>query len=79
MLSQAKLVAEWTKVNSVTNNLADVIANINQRMTGRGINPAEVPIVQAKLLEVETILRQIGSNPDKLVPIDAKVEIPLGI
>lgn len=79
-ISYTRLVTEWSRVFDVTNNLAEVVANIKQRMEGRGISPAEAPIVMAKLQQVETVLRQIGANKEELVPADfQKIEVPLDI
>lgn len=79
MIDNAYLVREWSRVNDVTNNLAEVIKVIKDKMQGRGISPADVPIVSAKLQQIEDTLRQIGSNKDHLVPVDAKIEIPLAL
>jgi hypothetical protein len=56
------------ELNDVTNNLAEVIKDIREKMIGRGISPVDAPLVQSKLLEVEQKLRQIGSKANNLVP-----------
>jgi len=76
MIEYTRLVEEWSRVNDLTNNLADVVKVIKEKMQGKGISPAEVGIVMAKLQQVEDRLRQIGANKDHLVPRD-KIEVPL--
>lgn len=75
-MDETKSVIEWTKVHDVTNNLAEVLKVIRDRMQGRGISPAEVPIVSSKLQQVEDVLRRIGSDKDHLVP-NVKIDVPL--
>lgn len=79
MIKYTELVTEWSRVNDVTNNLAEVIKVVKDRMQGKGISPAEVPIIMSKLQQVEDRLRQIGSNPDKLVPNHVPIKVPLDI
>jgi len=75
-IEYTKLVEEWSRVNDLTNNLAEVIKVIKDKMQGRGISPAEVPIITVKLQQVEDILRQIGASNTTLVP-RIKIEVPL--
>lgn len=63
---------EWKKLNSVTNVLAAQIMTIRKAMEGKGISPADTPIVMADLLEIEEKLRILGSNLDNPVPFSVK-------
>ena len=67
MLTQLKIVE---KLNKVTNDLAEQIKLIREAMTGRGILPADAPLTQMRMKEIEDKLRKIGSNPDDIVPFN---------
>ena len=60
----------FQKLFTATNKMAEDVKLLKDRMTGRGIPPAEAPIVQAKLLELENKLRKIAADPDNWVPFN---------
>jgi hypothetical protein len=56
------------KILLATNDIADQIRTIKNRMEGRGISPAEAPIVMDRFTEIENRLRMIGADKDNVVP-----------
>lgn len=68
MISPLRAIELFKQLQVVTNEMADELELMRKKMQGRGINPAEVPLVSARLLDIEGKLRQIGSNMDNPVP-----------
>lgn len=52
----------------ITNALADEIKTIKDKMPGRGVNPAESPLVELRLTEIEQVLRKIGCDKNHPLP-----------
>ena len=63
-----KLLRDIKRLNSASNDMADELSLIRDGMTGKGINPAEAPLVQARLQNIENKLRQLGSKSNNLIP-----------
>lgn len=63
-----KLVDDLSRLHSVTNKMADEVYTIHAKMEGRGVNPAEAPLVISKLREIEQKLRMLGANKEDLIP-----------
>ena len=59
-----------TDLHKVNTNMADKIQLVRLMMVGKGISPAESPLVQSKLWEIENMLRMIASNPDNVIPFE---------
>lgn len=68
MLNLKKLVEAIPKLQATTNAMAFELAGIRNNMTGRGISPADAPMIEYKLKEIENKLRMLGANPDDIVP-----------
>lgn len=62
--NHAKLIIFIEDLNTKTNELAEEVKDIKEKMRGKGIYPAESPIIIERLQEIENSLRTIGSNKD---------------
>jgi hypothetical protein len=62
---------EWiVKLHSVSLEYANKLFLIGEAMEGKGVNPVDVPLVQANLKEVENMLRSLGANPKNPIPFN---------
>ena len=59
---------EIQQLHKVNLELAEEIRLIRLMMTGRGISPADAPLVQSRMHEVETKLRMIGADFSNIIP-----------
>lgn len=48
--------------------MAEELQVIHRNMEGKGVSPAQAPLVIDKLKEIEAKLRMIGANLDNPVP-----------
>lgn len=69
MWTYNKLVKFIDELDVTTNKLAEEIKDIKEKMRGKGIYPAEAPIIISRLEEIEGALRQIGANKDLPLPL----------
>ena len=74
MWNGLKVKSHLVELQATTNNMADVLQAIRLRAEGRGINPAEAKLFNAKLNEIETKLRQLGANEADPIPDMSKIE-----
>jgi hypothetical protein len=70
MLNHTQALRVITRLQPVSNALAEELKVIKDRMEGRGVNPKDAPIIIDRLNEIEAKLRMLGSNPDNPIPFD---------
>ena len=70
MLTPNKFDAMLEKLNLVSNDMANTVETIRTGMTGKGVNPAQSPMIELRLLEIERKLRMLGGNKDNPIPFN---------
>jgi hypothetical protein len=63
-----KLMEDIRRLGPEMTIIADQVQLIKDSMTGKGISPAEAPLVQARLQEIENKLRMVGNKKNNLIP-----------
>lgn len=68
MLDLKKILQDIEDLHNVTNEMAETIYAIRTKMEGRGVNPADAPMVTFELKAVEDKLRMLGANKNNIIP-----------
>jgi hypothetical protein len=57
-------------LHKINFDLAEEIKLIRLMMVGKGISPADSPLVQSRMHEIESKLRMIGADPNNIIPFE---------
>ena len=74
MIPAFKIPDMLLRLQLVTNESAEFLEILQKNIRGKGLSPAEAPLVEMKLKELEIQLRTLGADEDQPVPFNHGVK-----